>query len=540
MLATPLPRPALAVATLLGLLGACADAGVTGDSGMCSADDDCADGLRCDQGHCVAQGVNALTVHARIVPPTSSGLLAQQVPALSFDEGSDRLIRLIAPATIKGVVRHSGDSFNPNIPGEIEARAAGDIPGIDHRFSATSWDGVNEQGFGFILDLMPGRYYAATFRASDRTLPPFEFTITPEDLEAGTLEITLPALSDYLRLDGRVRRADYTPVASARVVALDEASEVLASVMTEEVRGKFQLVLPPKAGKVRLKVQSPGDGPVFPDFVTDPIAPMGEVDITIPALPTGTEPFEARLRVVALDASNAPAPLPSVTVTIVGDLAGGTLRRTATTNSEGVARIETLPGAYECLVTTPPNSPWASWHGRVTLAAFSASDGGPTEVLLDHRVPLFGLVGDAAGDPIEKGVLYASRRVARAAGDTLAIASPTWSVDIGLGEFQLLVDPGVYDLRVVPDAATGAPVTRIDGVEIGEGGRTLTLDLPAPALAHLTVADPDGDYLEGATIELYLPVETDDNTTTSDAPPLLVKGATGDRGYVDLLIPHVP
>src|SRR5690606_13332461 len=100
--------------------------------------------------------------------------------------------------------------------------------------------------------------------------------------------------------------------------------------------------------------------------------------------------------------------------------------------------------------------------------------------------------------------------------------------------YQLVVDPGLYDVRVTPAADTGAPPTTTPaGVRVTTG-LELPFDLPEPGIAHLTVADPDGSYLPGVTIELYWP---DAPGAASDEPPLLTKGVTGDEGFVDLLIP---
>ena len=530
----PLPRPP-GLLTLLGLLGACdaAELGAALDL-QCASAADCKDEQRCDFGHCVAPGPNRAVVQARIIPPANSDLLPQQLPALTFAAGPDWLIRLLEPVTLRGVVTPAGDSFTVNVPGELEVTTPGEIDGLDYRFTARVTDGVDQNGDGYALRVLPGRRYAGTFRADDKSLPPFAFTLTAEDVATGRFDVTLPRPADYVTLGGRLRHDDYTPVAGARIVALLPDDAVVGVTTSEPQRGLFSLTLPPGVTEVRLKVSAPSDGVVFPDFTTSPLAPATDVDLIVPALPAGTAVFSASLHVVAKDAYGVLQRPAGLTVTIVGDLAGGTLRRTATTDADGVETLDALPGAYECLVSTGPDSPWASWHGRVTLADYTTDAlSAPVTLELAYRSPLFGAVSDASGVPLAAGTVYAMRRVDRAQGDVLAIAPPPFKAVIADGRYQLLVDPGVYDLRVAPDPATGAPPTTLRGVTV-HGLYDLPIELPEPALAHLTVARPDGTYMSDVSVELYL------SDPETGAPVLLTKGVTNDTGFIDLLIPFIP
>jgi len=539
---TPL---ALALAWLVPAVGlsGCVEGEVSGQPAwLCVTDRDCDAGRVCDFSHCVAPGVNALTVHARLIPPANSGLVSQQVPELCFADGPDRLIHLLEPATLRGVVRPRGDSFTPNVPGELELRTPGDIPGLDYRFATVVHSGVDDQGDGFALRVLPGRHYRGSFRPDDRDIPSFAFEVLPEQVETGRLEVQLPAATDYVQLGGRLRAVDYTPVGGARIVALLADDSVAGVATTEGQRGQFAMTLPPGLTSARLRISAPTDGIVFPDFVTDPLAPSTDLDITIPELPAGIAPFDARVAVVAPDEEGDLTPMPGVTVTIVGDLGSGSLRRTGTTSADGVVSFLALPGAYECLVTTAPDSPFASWHGYVNLA------GSPTELLapdparieLRRRAPLVGTILDDRGEPVIGGEVHASRRVERGTGHVLAIAPPPFRTQISSdGRYQMLVDPGSYDVRVIPSKMSGAPPVVLGGVVVGAGGLDLPFYLPSPGLAHITVARPDGTYMPGVSVELYLPA-AERRADEVEPPALLVRGTTGEQGFVDLLVPALP
>src|SRR5690606_17699182 len=130
---TLLSPPSLAALALVAGLAlgwvapGCAGGAVEALVGMCEADDDCADGRVCDFSHCVAPGLNRAVLQARVVPPANAELPPQQIPALTFDEGPDRLIRLVEPAIVRGVVRPRDDSFTVNVPGELEVTTPGEI-----------------------------------------------------------------------------------------------------------------------------------------------------------------------------------------------------------------------------------------------------------------------------------------------------------------------------------------------------------------------------------------------------------------------------
>ncbi|PKN54511.1 MAG: hypothetical protein CVU56_26265 [Deltaproteobacteria bacterium HGW-Deltaproteobacteria-14] len=525
----------VALLALAALAGACSGGALTASSIACEASTDCADGRVCDFNYCVAPGENRTVVMARIIPPANSDLLTQQIPALTFDAGSDWLIRLLEPVVLRGSVTPTGDSFTVNVPGELVVTTPGDIAGLDYSFSTRSVDGLDVNGDGFTLRVLPGRTYAGTFRPDNAALPNYTFTLTPDVVATGRYDVMLPAAAEYVTIGGRVRAQDYTPVGDARVVALLADDSVAGVTTTDSVHGFFSLTLPPSAAAVRLKVSAPSAGPVFPDFTTEPLTPAADVDVEIPTLPAGSAPIEAKIQVLSRDPFGIVQYPTGLTVTIVGELAQGTLRRSGTTDADGVVTLTVLPGAYECLVTTGPESIWANWHGRVTLASHaSAASKAPVTVELSYRTPLFGTVSDGSGGPVASGTIYATRRVERGAHDLLAIAPPPFKKAISAGSYQLDVDPGVYDLRVVPDASTGAPPLALRAVTVASVPLELPVELPEPALAHLTVARPDGTFMSGVTVELYQP-----DPTTAE-PVLLTKGTTSDAGYVDLLIPYSP
>lgn len=539
-----------AVVALLSFGVACADGGsALPDQLTCSNSSDCEDGLACSFNHCVVPEANRLTLAARIIPPPTSGLLPQQIPTLTLADGPDRLVQLLAPTTVRGTIKPDGGGLVTNLEGELEVRTEGDIPGLDFVFSAHSLEGLDTDGFGYTLTLLPGRSYTGSFRPTDRTLPRHIFTMKPSDIAKGRFDLTLPAQGEnvpdgvevYLRLEGRVRTKDYTAIRGARIVVLSANKEVAAVTTSDSERGRWEVLVPPGLTSFTIKIESPSDGPVFPEFSTELLTyvPEKEIDLIVPDLPPGTEPVSAVIRVTerkaAIDAL-APAIIPAVgrTVTIVGVLAGGTLRRSGTTDENGEVTFQALPGAYECLVASPPQAAAATWHSFVNLASWS--EGLTADVVsieLVPRVPFVGRVTDAFGLPVEAGTLTLERRLDGQAGDALFVAPAPFEAQLGVdGVFMTAIDPGTYDVLVAPDPSTGAPHTFETDLVVGQEGLRFDLGLPPPGLLHLTVAGPDGNWISGAQVELWIDDEL-------GSPRLLAVGSTTDDGFIDMIVPHL-
>lgn len=522
-------------------LQACADGAALPQPAGCQVAESCGEGMVCAFNHCILDAENPLELKVRVTPPPPSGLLPQQVPALSLADGPDLLVRLIGPSILRGGVRFAGDAFSINVPGTLELRTDGDIAGLDFSFTAPSLSGVDKDGFGYALAVLPGRRYAGSFRPEDPALPRHLFMVTPEEVATGRFDVVLPARGDYQKVTGRVMRGDYVPIPNARIVVLSTARDVIGVATSEDVRGLFEVLVPPGVTEVLVKVESTPNSPVFPEFVAGPwaVSTSESLDLIVPALPASTEPVTAVLRVLEQkvdDSFVATSTEPAVgrAVTIVGVFDGGALRRTGTTNERGEVTFTLLPGAYECLVSSPPHAAAATWHGHVNLGVQDgyAKVATLTEITLAARPPLIGRVVDVFGRPVESGRLVFERRVEWREGMSLVAAPAPFETELGAdGLYALRVDPGRYDVTVSPALETGAPNSFETDLLVTAEGLRFDLELPPPDLLHLTVARPEGTWLPGVRVELWANDEV-------GQPRLFALGTTGERGYVDLLVPH--
>lgn len=577
------PRPdgsarlaAALLALAAGLATACEPLEVPSTSTpepACREDDHCDGAWNCRFGVCVAPGTNRLSMSARIIPRGHEDLLHQQVPELDLREGIDRRITLLEPDVLVGRIRHAGAPDPAAVSGRVSARNGGDVPGLDYRFS-TKVNAPDEAGRGgsagalYELPLLPGRPYQMTFRPDDERLPSHRFQLPGEATDAEPHTIRLPrrctetqdadascttdasrrvppccdegatpgpSACCYQRVAGVVRfeGSSHQPIPAARVTPRLPDGRGMVPRQTDS-NGGFDFLLPPAADEVRFEVRAPEGGPVFPRFESAPLETGTELWVGVPTPPQDLEPFEARVQVRTPVALGTPVGLD---VVALGHLSGGTLRRVATTDEDGIARFQALPGAYELMVSVPPELPFA---GRVVWRDLEASADGerdaPTTVVeLRARPRVDGRIRDSRGNPVQAGTVTAMRRGPIESGDgKLRLAPSPFEAPLAEGgRFELLVDPGRYDFRIQPEQATGAPAHLLRGKQVTEDVEP-TIDLPPPGLAHITVAGPDGTPLPDATVELYV----SGSASSDDAPPhLLTKGTTGPDGFVDLLVP---
>ncbi len=536
----PLSRTvSMAVVALLALPLGCDEAGLMSSSLQCRVDRQCDPGLVCSFNHCILPGRNTLSLGARISPRSDTGLVPQQVPRIELSGGPDIAVTLVTPVRLRGTARPAENPFVLNVPGEVELRADGDIDGLELRYLARSLDGVDAGGDGFTLDVLPGRSYRGAFRPTDESWPRVFFSVSAAEVASGRLDIALPGAEGTRTVAGRVRFADYTPVKGARVVVLSASGDVLGSDTTDDERGRFAVVADARFESIDVRVEPPRDSSLFPEFRSSGLSSGDDLDLVAPLPPPGTTAFEAKLKVVTLapgaDEAGPFVALPGVPVTIVGVLSGGTIRLSTTTDSDGVARFLTFPGAYECLVSIPTELAAASWHGYISLTPPMGASVEETPMLrLGARPRARISITDHAGRPLEAGDVELERIPVRGDDDQLVIAPEPFFVAVDTnGTAEVAVDPGTYRVRVAPPAGSGAPMVRFDDVVVSREAASLDLTLPPPGLLHLTVSSPDGSWLPDVAVELFTP-------DPSGTPRLLGRGMTNANGFLDAVVPHVP
>jgi len=540
---------------LLGAPG-CASEAASGIDG-CQHASACDEGFKCDAGFCVAEGENSLRVHARILPLNDSGLLEQHVPEIDLSAGTKRTVQLLSPISVQGWV-YREDAPGINVPGKLDARTLGDIPGIDYRSTAPSFDGIGNDFFGFNIQLLPGRDYEVTFRPDQTDLAPHQELWTADEIQAGTRTIELPPTSQYMHVMGQLQFENGDAIAMASISGVLPSGVATASTQTDAY-GSFALTVPPHAEDIRFQVKPTSESILFPDHLSEvhhvsqvsyasldvDSAEAPSMVVTLPNLAPGIAPVQTHLRILTADASGDISPLPYTDVTIVGTFEGGTIKMTQATDKGGEATFSTLPGGYECYVDTEPDSPWASWLALLNITQHTGDEETTQDIHLNLRPHLKGMITKHDGTTLTAGIVEATRAASSGIAGTIWLPSATFTAEIGEdGRYEIPVDPGKYDIQVMPDVVTGAPPLCIPEVEVGTEVSTTALDVQLPGTSMLTLqlvrADADRAAVTDAVIEIYA-VETNDiPANTSTRPALLTSATTDSAGAVEILVPYLP
>ena len=517
-----------ATLALAGVLVACADQS-TGED--CSSDEDCDGARSCEAARCVDAGPTALPIALRVAPRVDSGLLPQQFARLDPTAGE---VRLRPTLWVRGVMRPAEDTFTVNVPGDLEFRAEGLIPGLTQRFAARSREGVDAAGDGFRIALLAGLDYRVTFVPSDASWARAFFELTAGELPVSGArfapdQLSLPSPRATLTLVGRVETLTGQPVAQARVAAFTPRGELLGVTLTDAAQGSFAMPIAPRYPEVSLRIEPPETGPGFPEYRLETVVVATPAIVRLPFDVDQTAMFEARVRVLG---GPEGAPVAGVPLTVVGLLAEGTVRATAVTDINGQARLRTFAGAYECLVAVPVGDPWASWHGYVTLGPELSGITEP-EIRLALRPALDVDALTHDGATVAGGSITFERDPGPSTG-VLAIAPEPLVVELDAeGRARATLEPGTYTLRHAPSGGSGAPMAFRSGFEVGASSRALLWRLPRPSPLALTVTGPDGAPLADATVELWVP-----STSGADAR-LLGRTLTDAGGALQVLVPHV-
>ena len=338
-----------------------------------------------------------------------------------------------------------------------------------------------------------------------------------------TQDVVLPA-DQYVQVAGFVRFAPLDAIGEALVTATLPDGTAVSSTTTDELKGHFELDLPPETTHVRFKIKGSGDGTIFPDFVSEEFTVGLDLAIWVPK--PEEPPVVVSLKLVSLHPDDGLSGVAETTVTVA--TIDGKLRQSVTTDENGIATFETLPGEYQVAICPSPGASHASYAGNVTLNAESASP----EIKLAQRISFHGRVMTDAGVGVESGSIVLTRILGEEdAKGTLVTPAPFKGSLDPSGAFSLLVDPGRYGIRVSPHLSTGAPPLTITNVDIPWKGE-MDIVLPPPDLLHLRVLNPQGETVSDVSVEVYVLL---DEATTE----LLTIGTSGDSGVVDLLVPLI-
>jgi hypothetical protein len=458
---------------LLGLLGALwlcgcgfADLGFT-----CFDSLDCQQGWRCnlDTYQCEPIPDSEAVIHLELRPPLGASSANTQVTVDLSDAGVDSQalsLELEPAVTLQGQVP------SPFAAGGVAGSAlATRAPGFDDR--ALTWSAQVPSDGLFAFGLAPGMY-ELLFRPSNRDeFPQLRYeSVTLSAGEPQSLDLAYPSpyptpeeleqQTDLLLVKVQVLQSEgmLLPVAGMQVEGTTDQG-LRTNVATPDAQGVAYLRLP----LVRRQISGDRWAWLYPASLDLSLRPAAEgmrlPTVSYPGLPLSA-PDLGTFYVGDLPPNHAISgrvltvrgePVPGCRLQFMLDQLGrGSLREVVETDIEG-AFATTLPeGAYQVRAVPPTASSASITTSTVELLA----DTSQVVITVEERPWVTGTVRDHQGQPVPEVTLVASRISDWSGLDDGALRSYDGLTD-AQGGLALRLDPGQYDLALVPSAATGLP-----------------------------------------------------------------------------------
>ena len=539
------------VMALLVAASACNHSAKTcqGSNCPCYTMADCGSDI-CFLGTCQSPGYNISTVYVDLLPSATSGLLAQadaQTPrnlsaGLNFD------------ITLRGTVAFSG-----SVQAASGATLGGLLQAKLHPVSASevvlpsalnALQAVVTANAQFNLAVIPG-IYDLSFAPSQSSRNP----VPPQALPA------FPVLADthytfaypdtsLVSVSGTVL-ASTTPRLPVAGVSLSGRGTTAAGVVLDSTQGvsdsggAYSLIYLPGANSFAVTVH-PGTAPsgnvLVPTMNFSGLVGVGQP----PVLPDLVLNIPATVQVTLAVVDSSSRPVSNAALFLDGTVGTGTVQgtfsATGTTDGQGKASLQLIPGTYTLNVVPSSQSTTAAATlpicvlvrgAAVPIAcAKSVHDQETLAVSMGNLVTASGKLVSHLGSPV------ANARVSfiplnDAGRRQFAVVT---QAD---GSYSLGIDPPAagsatlqYEVQVEPDASSGLPRHR-ELLLVGTEPLHHDIQLFAPSFVYGRVLDPQGSPLSDVTIALY------SSDLGSAGQPLLVglgKSTTGGQFVIPLPI----
>lgn len=397
------------------------------------------------------------------------------LPATREVRGTVRWDGLQVPATLR-FVRRMPSSVTPLEPVPVEVNtlrepAGGDGP-ESYDFSAVlvageTYDVVVLPTSDMVMSptnasapairSLPPLYLEATVEGGDGT-DPFRFDVSfPAGLTeecTDNRETTCTLEAGVVSFDGEVEMAE----PGLQVRAIDaNSSRVVSSIAETDEFGRFAIRLGEDATDYLIRVTSSAGREPFPAVSVDPEVAFAndpvEKVIYIPRL----SPVQLTGRV----SDEEGAAVPGATVRLLSNgIFGesqlglqGSFSSSTTTNEDGTFGVELLSGYY-ALTVTPPDDVETAWGVLSVDALVGAQSTTVDPLVVPSKVELFGSVRTFQEDAAA-GVPVTAR--ARTGTELASAHRSQEAVSDGEGVFAMLMDLGLYDMRVKIPSESGYP-----------------------------------------------------------------------------------
>ncbi len=250
-----------------------------------------------------------------------------------------------------------------------------------------------------------------------------------------------------------------------------------------------------------------------------------------------------------------PAGVPA-TVTLVATelraVGAGTVaafERVVEADSSGQFEVDLLPGTYRVVATPMPDTGLATAEAVWEIAAGNDVQAGKV-VELGPSPVVTADVADFTGNPVAGVAVQAAATpkstyadvLDRALGETPVVPRAQGTVSRDDGTFEVMCDPGTFDLWVRPESSSGFAWFVRSGVEVAAPGVDLgAVRLPLPVEYHGTLSSSDVAVLPSALVRAYAYLDDDAKLTNDPSKAKAViqiaETRADELGRFSLLLP---
>lgn len=501
----------------------------------CNTTQDCDQGEVCEVKVCVVETSVKEIVAIQLTPSNEDTVLTEQFTTVEIEQGQPLPdLQFQKPRLITGAVRVLS-SNGVDEPAPINAnlllrRTSPEIPGSPLFFEV---EASREAGYALRL---PGGIYDIT------VLPSGDFIQEQvRDLPVSVdtqYNFTLGGLAETTEVSGRVVFTDFRSeqtetVSGAVVSAITSENATVSTTAVTDDNGFFTLNVRQNVVEIRLVLDPADRQPALPRVITENIRLTGQ-SISLGDLTLGTVlPLARRIR-GSLKGELNDIPVANTPIFFSGEVGDGTLTQTTITDRNGNFTIDIPPSMtnYTARATPPATLPGSPAPHAITAwtdlqVAFDINE----EVSFhDLRVrPKSTFSGRATSPDGAIGLNGASVQLTPVAGQI--DARPYSVIADSEGRFELLIDPGIYDIVMIPPPTSGyarAIQRRVTLQALNNA--SLTLPASRPNLARGLVIDADNQPTPNILVEIFRLEEGQDAF-------LIGSGLTDEKGEYRIFVP---
>lgn len=538
----------------------------------CSADAQCGTEGSCDvaRGMCVAVDPEPLEVVLQFLPPVDNDLPAQ-VRGLSVPSAQMTLeASTFESATVRGAIFDETDGERVPVPARISFVPRPVLDPDDEESFVPSWAPANEIAVNSSAEWVATEDGASSRLLNFEVLlrPDLKYEVTVQPLEeyrsrlhpwrgdfttAGDASVFEFGYSETFVIRGEVTDEQRVGREGLQVRALDLSGRVVSSTATTDANGAFEVSMSASASAgpygFRFEVtdaqQTVFEAEAAP-FLEQASLADGRVQLVFPSL--GPSVLYTAW-VEEPSAGDEPGrPIAGVSVTFdallfnEGDTAVR-VRRTETSDAEGQVQLSLPPSRYD-VVLRP-----ASTEGvnvRTTLAVATVTPVGDVneqsgqvfslKPAIDYQATVFDsqalpvpdvpvraealgvlpplppaidldVTPDNDGPVPDEERLEALAAAFNRSADAVS-AQATDATGVEVGQFNLRLDPGYYDLSAQPAEGSGFPWAVHPNLPVlPPNTRSVDLQLLPPVIVEGDLLLPDGSPASGATVQALRPIE---------------------------------